>query len=395
MEREFLNRFYSTRRSVSMLELTSTKQRRDEPVVDYINRWRSLSLDCKDRVSELSAVEMCIQGMHWGLLYILQGIKPRNFEELATRAHDIELSIASHNGMKEVVSDYQNDMSSRDGVDSLKTRIMESMSISAAPKVFARGKKDGRKAESTQDRETRRLTLKEMEEKEYPFPDSDVAGILEDLLQKKVIELPECKRPEEMNHVNHPKYCMYHRVISHPVKKCFVLKDLIMKLAQQRRIELDLDEVVESNNATISFVSSDSAHLPSLQPLGAFPETHQLKSYEYAGVLSQSSDDSSDDDNEGWTLVTRKKLHKNSASLPRNSRSKGCLSKISSPRTPQRHRGNKSLNMKKVVPKDVLLKQRSLGLVTLYEFFPEGFFENNLSSTSRNETHKEDTSHFA
>ncbi|KAI5356364.1 hypothetical protein L3X38_009259 [Prunus dulcis] len=38
MEREFLNRFYSTRRSVSMLELTSTKQRKDEPVVDYINR---------------------------------------------------------------------------------------------------------------------------------------------------------------------------------------------------------------------------------------------------------------------------------------------------------------------------------------------------------------------
>ncbi|KAI5354569.1 hypothetical protein L3X38_007464 [Prunus dulcis] len=62
MEREFLNRFYSTRRSVSMLELTSTKQRKDESVVDYINRWRSLSLDCKDRVSELSAVEMCIQG---------------------------------------------------------------------------------------------------------------------------------------------------------------------------------------------------------------------------------------------------------------------------------------------------------------------------------------------
>ncbi|KAM2811692.1 hypothetical protein COP1_044303 [Malus domestica] len=96
LEREFLNRFYSTRRIVSMLELTSTKQWKDEPVIDYINRWRTLSLDCKDRLSETSSIEMCIQGIQWGLQYILQGIKPRTFEELATRAHDMELSIAHH-----------------------------------------------------------------------------------------------------------------------------------------------------------------------------------------------------------------------------------------------------------------------------------------------------------
>ncbi|KAM2162966.1 hypothetical protein ACFX1Q_040700 [Malus domestica] len=43
LEREFFNRFYNIRRTVSMMELTSIKQWKDEPVINYINRWHSLS----------------------------------------------------------------------------------------------------------------------------------------------------------------------------------------------------------------------------------------------------------------------------------------------------------------------------------------------------------------
>ncbi|KAL0337551.1 UNVERIFIED_CONTAM: hypothetical protein Scaly_2030200 [Sesamum calycinum] len=64
LEQEFLNRFYNARRIVGMVELTNSRQWKEEPVVDYINRWRNLSLNCKDRLSEASAIEMCIQGMH-------------------------------------------------------------------------------------------------------------------------------------------------------------------------------------------------------------------------------------------------------------------------------------------------------------------------------------------
>ncbi|KAM1353362.1 hypothetical protein ACFX2H_032862 [Malus domestica] len=38
LEREFLNGFYSTRRTISKLELTITKQWKDKHVVNYINR---------------------------------------------------------------------------------------------------------------------------------------------------------------------------------------------------------------------------------------------------------------------------------------------------------------------------------------------------------------------
>ena len=74
-------------------------------------------------------------------------------------------------------------------------------------------------------------TLRELEQKTYPFHDSDVAAMLDDLLEKKVIKLPKCKHPEKMNRVNDPRYCKCHRIVSHPVSKCFVLNELIMKLA--------------------------------------------------------------------------------------------------------------------------------------------------------------------
>ncbi|KAK2972773.1 hypothetical protein RJ640_027868 [Escallonia rubra] len=159
MEREFQNRFYSTRRSVSMMELTNTKQRKEEHVVGYINRWRALSLDCKERLSEASAVEMCMQGMHWGLLYILQGNKPRTFEELATRGHNMEITIASHG------------------------------------------------------------------------ENSKVPQILDFLLEHKLIDLPEMKRVEKARQVNELRYCKYHQLISHPIEKCFTLKEMIMDLS--------------------------------------------------------------------------------------------------------------------------------------------------------------------
>ena len=105
LEHEFLNRFYSTRRIVSMVELTNTRQRKDEPVIDFINRWRNASLNCKNKLSEASSIEMCIQRMHWELLYILQGIKPKYFEDLDTRAYDMELSMSSAGKYMTIVHD--------------------------------------------------------------------------------------------------------------------------------------------------------------------------------------------------------------------------------------------------------------------------------------------------
>ena len=176
------------------MELTNTKQWKDELVVDCNHRWRSLSLDCKDRLSEIFAVEMCIQGVHWRLLYILKGIKPQTFEKLATRAHDMELSIFSHGNMKPPVLEERKERQEVKKNDrNVKSNIKDSMNINLAPvKISTRNVKTNEKRpEGDQQRETRHSSLKEWEQKVYPFLDADMPEMLEQLLKLQLIELPE------------------------------------------------------------------------------------------------------------------------------------------------------------------------------------------------------------
>jgi len=71
--------------------------------------------------------------------------------------------------------------------------------------------------------------------------------MLNDFLQKGVIQLLESKRPEDVVMTVDPKYCRYPRMVSHPLEKCITLKEHIMRLIEDGTIILDLDDVVETN----------------------------------------------------------------------------------------------------------------------------------------------------
>ena len=62
--------------------------------------------------------------------------------------------------------------------------------------------------------------LRGSEENECPYSEFDAPEVLHKLLEKGLIKLPESNRPEKVRRTNDPKYCNYHRIISHPIEKC-------------------------------------------------------------------------------------------------------------------------------------------------------------------------------
>jgi len=86
--------------------------------------------------------------------------------------------------------------------------------------------------------------LKELQEKKYQLPYSDLSRMLDKLLEKGVIESLESKCPEEARRLTNQKHYRYHRVISHPHEKCIKLKECIMKLAKDGKIILNLDDTI-------------------------------------------------------------------------------------------------------------------------------------------------------
>lgn len=65
--------------------------------------------------------------------------------------------------------------------------------------------------------------------------------------------------------VDHPRYCKYHRIVNHSVKKCFVLKNLIIHMKNEGKIQLEGGEETTSTNMTMIFFESYSCLKLALQ----------------------------------------------------------------------------------------------------------------------------------
>jgi len=75
--------------------------------------------------------------------------------------------------------------------------------------------------------------------------------MLDGLLEKGLIELPEPSTQKKTGRTTDPKYYWFHGVISYPLEKCITLKEHIIQLARNGRIIIDLVEKAEANHTSI------------------------------------------------------------------------------------------------------------------------------------------------
>ena len=80
--------------------------------------------------------------------------------------------------------------------------------------------------------------FKEWVEKKYPF-DEDVEEIFWALLANNKLTLLDLKRPKEVSKTNDPRYCPYHKMISHPLNQCFIVREKINKMWKNGVITFD------------------------------------------------------------------------------------------------------------------------------------------------------------
>ncbi|KAA0067356.1 retrotransposon gag protein [Cucumis melo var. makuwa] len=93
------------------------------------------------------------------------------------------------------------------------------------------------------------------DKKEIKGAEKIVNSTVKESMVKQLIQLSKCKRLEQAGKVDDSNYCKNHLVINHPIEKCFMLKELILRLAREKKIELDLEEIAQTNHATRTIMS--------------------------------------------------------------------------------------------------------------------------------------------
>ena len=75
-------------------------------------------------------------------------------------------------------------------------------------------------------------------------------SLFETLYQAKKFRLPEPRNQEDVDKVDDPQYCAYHRGLGHPTKSCWTLKDKLQTFVDAGFLKLKIEQDTAAANMT-------------------------------------------------------------------------------------------------------------------------------------------------
>ncbi|KAM1216035.1 hypothetical protein ACFX2J_012368 [Malus domestica] len=97
------------------MNLAQTKQRLGESAIEFITRWRSLNLQCMEKISEFSVVQICYNNLIPEIATFVGIAEPRTFDGLVYKASNVEKQMSQKNVIGKMIQDLEKKSDTKKG----------------------------------------------------------------------------------------------------------------------------------------------------------------------------------------------------------------------------------------------------------------------------------------
>jgi len=185
-----------------------------------------MALRCPSGMTQTTLVETCHHNLQTSLLAQIGVAEYRTWKQLVLQGEQVE-EIVARVRAEEKDSKLRPDKSMRHAPESSShlrrkdTLIMEVKSPSKTQSV-REGMASGQPRAN----------------KLYSFEDEHVVSLFKLLQKSNRLKLSEIKCPKEVGKTDDPNYCIYHRMLGHATKNCYIFKDALQALIDAEVLKL-------------------------------------------------------------------------------------------------------------------------------------------------------------
>ena len=222
MVSQFCAKFYMAEDRLSIVDLTSERQRNGEALTTYVQRFRERALDCEETVPEKELVKLCIKGMFAEYRIYIENHAIYDFAGLLTKARNTEATTSRLTRLNRGQGEASR-YNKREGKRGLDIAYAHA---NKETKSFKKGRRE--------------------DPPEFPCSMDRVHALLDAWLKEKEIRLPFVEKLPSAEDKQNALYCRFHRRINHSTKDCRTLRQIFQDRLKKGEIIVEPNTVEQA-----------------------------------------------------------------------------------------------------------------------------------------------------